>query len=121
MVTVVVPVDRDSVNGAAVRHTLKGLGIEEVVTEPRSLWQNLYCERVVGTIRRDLLDHVIVLNERNLMRLLRQYFEYYHDARCHQGLGGNAPNPRTVEGRERGKMVAEALVGGLHHRYRRVA
>jgi hypothetical protein len=62
-----------------------------------------------------------VLNERYLMRLLGQFFgDYYHDARCHQALDGNAPNPRGVEGPERGKVVAEPLVGGLHHRYRRV-
>jgi putative transposase len=113
--------DRDGAYGEAVRHTLKSLGIEEVVTAPRSPWQKPYCERVVGTIRRDLLDHVIALNERHLMRLLRNYLVYYHDARCHRGLEGNAPNPRAVEGPERGQVVAEPMVGGLHHRYRRAA
>jgi putative transposase len=105
----------------AVRRCLKGLGIVEVVTAPRSPWQNPYCERLIGSIRRELLDHVLVLNERHLMRLLRAYLDYYHDARCHQALAGDAPNPRPVEPPERGRVVGEPMVGGLHHRYRRAA
>ncbi len=113
--------DRDGIYGEEVRRCLKGLGIEEVVTAPRSPWQNPYCERLIGSIRRELLDHVLVLNERHLMRLLRAYWDYYHDARCHQALAGDAPNPRPVEPPERGRVVGEPMVGGLHHRYRRAA
>ena len=114
--------DRDGVYGEEVRQVLKGLGIEEVLIAPRSPWQNPYCERLIGTIRRDLLDHVIVFGERHLLRLLKSFFDgYYHDWRCHQSLDGNAPNRRAVEAPDRGAVVAVPLVGGLHHRYRRSA
>lgn len=113
--------DRDSIYGAEVRHCLTGLHIEEVLTAPRSPWQNPYCERLIGSIRRELLDRVIVLNERHLHHLLSAYLEYYHHARPHMGLGHNAPEPRAVEGPERGCVLAEPMVGGLHHRYRRSA
>jgi hypothetical protein len=82
---------------------------------------NPYAERLIGSIRRDLLDHVIVLGERHLMKLLRGYFDYYHTARCHMALDHNAPEPREVEGPETGKVMALPMVGGLHHRYRRGA
>jgi transposase InsO family protein len=113
--------DRDSIYGALVRGCLKNLGTEEVVAAARSPWQNPYSERLNGTLRRELLDHVIVLNERHVMRLLAKYFEYYHDARRHQALANNAPLPRPVEPPEQGRVLAEPMVGGLHHRYRRVA
>jgi len=111
--------DRDGIYGGEVRRCLASLGVEEVVTAPRSPWQNPYCERLVGTLRRELLDRVIVLNEGHLRRLLSTYLEYYHQARPHMGLGHNAPEPRAVEPPERGRIVAEPMVGGLHHRYRR--
>jgi putative transposase len=111
--------DRDGIYGAEVRRCLTSLSIEEVVTAPRSPWQNPYCERLIGSIRRELLDHVIVGGERHLQRLLSSYFAYYHQARPHAGLGHNAPEPRAVEPPERGRVVAEPMVGGLHHRYRR--
>jgi transposase InsO family protein len=111
--------DRDSIYGAEVRRCIKAMGIEEVVIAPRSPWQNTYGERLIGTLRRDLLDHVIVLGERHLQRLLTSFFAYYHQSRCHQSLKGNAPEPRAVEPRERGRVVAEPIVGGLHHRYHR--
>ena len=113
--------DRDSIFGAEVRRCLTSLNVEEVVTAPRSPWQNSYCERMVGTLRRELLDRVIVGNERHLLRLLSSYLEYYHRARPHMSLDHNAPEPRSVEGPERGRVVAEPMVGGLHHRYRRCA
>jgi putative transposase len=112
--------DGDGIYGAEVRRALESMGIEEIVTAPGCPWQNPYAERLIGTLRRDLLDHVIVLSHRHLLRLLRDYFQYYHADRCHQSLKGNAPEPRTVEPRERGRVVAERRVGGLHHRYRRV-
>ncbi|HEY7314812.1 MAG TPA: integrase core domain-containing protein [Gemmataceae bacterium] len=111
--------DRDGIYGNEVRRCLASLNIEEVVTSPRSPWQNPYVERLIGSIRRELLDHVIVLNERHLRRLLSSYLEYYHQARPHMGLGHNAPEPRAVDPPERGRVVAEPMVGGLHHRYHR--
>jgi transposase InsO family protein len=111
--------DRDGIYGHEVRRCLASLSIEEVVTAPRSPWQNPYCERLIGSIRRELLDHVIVGGERHLYRLLASYFAYYHRARPHMGLGHDTPEPRAVEPPERGRVIAEPMVGGLHHRYRR--
>jgi putative transposase len=113
--------DRDGIFGAEVRRCLANLNVEEVVTAPRSPWQNAHCERLVGTLRRELLDHIIVLNEVHLRRLLSSYLSYYHQARPHMVLGHNAPGPRAVETSERGRVIAEPMVGGLHHRYRRCA
>jgi putative transposase len=113
--------DRDRIYGDEVRRCLDGLNIEEVRTAPRSPWQNPYCERLIGSIRRDCLNHVIILNERHLRCLLSAYLEYYHQARPHMGLGHDAPQPRAVEPPERGPILAEPMVGGLHHRYRRCA
>jgi hypothetical protein len=113
--------DRDAIYGDEVRRCLTSLGIEEVVTAPRSPWQNPYVERMIGSIRRELLDQVVVLNERHLRRLLSSYLEYFHRSRPHMGLDHNAPEPRAVEPPERGRVVAEPMVGGLHHRYRRCA
>jgi transposase InsO family protein len=78
-------------------------------------------ERLIGTLRRELLDQVIVLNERHLMRLLKQFLSYYHTARTHQALDHNAPYPRAVEPPEQGRVVATPYLGGLHHRYGRAA
>lgn len=100
---------------------LKHLGIEEVVTAPRSPWQNGYVERLIGTLRRELLNHVIVLNDRHLMKLLTEFFRYYHAARCHQALSGNSPDPRDIEPPDKGEVIAIPYVGGLHHRYTRAA
>jgi putative transposase len=113
--------DRDGIFGAEVRRCLASLNVAEVVTAPRSPWQNPYCERIVATLRQELLDCVVVLNERHLYRLLSAYLTYYHQARPHMSLDHNAPEPRAVEGPERGRVVAEPMVGGLHHRYRRCA
>jgi transposase InsO family protein len=113
--------DRDAIYGAEVRRCLKNMGIEEVVIAPRSPWQNPFAERLIGTLRRELLDHVIVLNERHLHRLVSSYLTYYHHSRCHQALGGNAPEARAVEPPARGAVIAIPQVGGLHHRYTRAA
>jgi putative transposase len=99
-----------------VRRCLDRLHFEEVVTAPRSPWQNPYVERLIGSLRRELLDHVIVRNERHLRRLLSSYLEYYHRVRPHVGLKHNAPEPRAVEPPERGQIVAEPMVGGLQKR-----
>jgi putative transposase len=113
--------DRDSIFGDEVRRCLTSLGREEGVTAPRSPWQNPYCERLVGTLRRECLNHVIVLNEQHLRRILSSYLIYYHRERPHMGLGRNAPEPRAVEPPERGRVISEPMVGGLHHRYHRCA
>ncbi len=113
--------DRDSIYSAALQSRVKTLGIEEVKTAPRSPWQNPYCERIVGSIRRDALDHVIVLNERHLRRVLRSYFGYYHHWRTHQSLEMDAPAFRAVQPAELGAVRKLPEVGGLHHHYERMA
>ena len=113
--------DRDSIYGGEFRRRAKSIGIAEVLTTPRSPWQNPFAERVIGTIRRELLDHVIVLNEGHLRRRLRNYFRYYHGSRTHLALDKDAPEPRAVESPAHGQVVALPQVGGLHHRYVRRA
>jgi putative transposase len=114
--------DRDGIYGAVFRDRVRHLGIKEVIIARRSPWQSPYVERVIGTLRRELLDHVIVLNERHLRRLLRRFIdEYYHPYRTHLSLGKDAPEPRPVEVPEIGKVVELPVVGGLHHRYTRRA
>src|SRR5262244_2588734 len=113
--------DRDSIYGAEFQSRVKGMRIDEVVTAPHSPFQNPYAERVIGSIRRECLDHLIVLNEDHLRRILRSYFNYYHDSRPHQSLERNSPIPREIEPPSQGKINAIPQVGGLHHRYRRAA
>ncbi len=84
-------------------------------------WQNPFAERLIGSIRRECLDHFIVLNERHLRRLLRSYLKYYNTARPHQALDNNSPHPRQVPPPTRGRIVALPQVGGLHHRYEHAA
>ena len=97
------------------------MGIEEVRTAFRSPWQSPYVERLIGSIRRECLDHVIVLNEAQLMRILKDYFAYYHESRAHLSLDRNAPMPRAIEGPEEGDVISIPQVGELHHRYARAA
>jgi len=113
--------DRDGIYGRAFRNRVASMGIEEVPIAPRSPWQNPFAERVIGSIGRECLDHIIVLNERHLRRILREYFEYYHASRTHLSLGRNAPISREVEPPSKGRVLAIPKVGGLHHRYRRAA
>ncbi len=98
-------------------------GVEEVRTADMSPWQNPYVERTIGTLRRELLDHGIVLNQRHLERLLWEYLgDYYHTARPHQGLGGQTPIPREASlGAGDGELTATPVVGGLHDGYQRRA
>jgi transposase InsO family protein len=112
--------DRDGIYGAHFVRRVKSMGIEEVLTAARSPWQNPYCERLIGSVRRECLDHVVVVNEHHLLRVLNDYFAYYHRSRTHQSLGNDSPEPRAVEPPERGTVVAFPQVAGLHHRYRRV-
>jgi hypothetical protein len=110
--------DRDGIYGADFRHRIHNLGVKEVMIAPRSPWQSPYVERVIGTFRRELLDHVIVMNEGHLRRLLRKFVaEYYHRSRTHLSLGKDSPDPRPVETPELGDVIELPLVGGLHHRY----
>ena len=113
--------DRDKIYGAAFVRRVRAIGIEQVLTAPRSPWQNPYCERVIGTLRRECLDHVIVLGEQHLRRILRRYLEYYHSSRTHLALDKDAPEPRRRESIDEGKVIAIPMVGGLHHRYARHA
>jgi len=113
--------DRDSIYGLHFKHRVKGMGIDEVLIAPQSPWQNPYVERLIGSIRRECLDHVIVLNEAHLRRTLSQYFAYYHEDRPHLSLERNAPVPRQVEASTVGRVMSQPRVGGLQHRYRRVA
>jgi transposase InsO family protein len=111
--------DRDGVYGETVRRRINSLDIKDVITAPRSPWQNPFVERVIGSIRRDCLNHVIVFNEPHLRRILRAYFSYYHTSRTHLSLNKDPPETRVVEPPELGNIVAFPRVGGLHHRYSR--
>jgi putative transposase len=113
--------DRDSIYGGNFVKRVNGLGIQEKVIAPRSPWQNPIAERSIGSIRRECLDRVIVINERHLRRLMVEYFDYYHRSRTHRSLGQDAPIERAIEPPERGKVVEFPIVGGLHHLYRRQA
>jgi transposase InsO family protein len=111
--------DRDGVYGNEVPLRIASLGIEEVLTAARSPWQNPYAERLIGSIRRDCLNHFIILNARHLKRTLASYFGYYHRSRTHLGLDKQCPIPRQVS--KTGRIIAIPQLGGLHHRYERVA
>ena len=113
--------DRDGTYGKYFRRRVRDLGVKQVLIAARSPWQSPYVERLIGSLRRDCLNHVIVLNEQHLRRVLRRYFAYYHGARCHLSLDGDAPEPRAVQGPELGKVIELPEVGGLHHRYVRKA
>jgi putative transposase len=111
--------DRDSIYGSEFRGRVQVLGMKEVVTAPRSPWQNAYAERLIGSIRRECLDHVVVLSARHLRRMLMRYLAYYHGSRTHLALAKDAPVPRPIM--RHGEIMAIPQVGGLHHRYERHA
>ena len=111
--------DRDRIYGQEFRDQVTVMNIKEVLGAPRSPWQRAYVERVIGSIRRECLDHVIVLSEESLRRTLRSYFSYYHRSRLHLSLERDSPESRPVQ--SIGRIVAFPEVGGLHHRYERVA
>ncbi len=113
--------DRDGIYGRDFGRRVKTLGIKQVLSAPRSPWQNPYVERVIGSIRRECLDHVVVFNEIHLRRILRGYVCYYHASRTHLALGKDAPDLREVQPPELGRIVEFPEVGGLHHRYSRRA
>jgi transposase InsO family protein len=97
------------------------LGMEQVLCAPRSPWHRAYIERVIGTIRREGLDHVIIFSESGLYRKLKYFVAYYHRSRTHLSLAKDSPEPREVQSPELGRIVAIPQVGGLRHRYERRA
>ena len=109
------------VYGERFTRCLANMGIREVIIAPRAPWQNPFVERVIGSIRRECLDQVLILNHAHLRRLLRAYVAYYNAVRPHQALDNNAPRPREVQPPCRGRVIAIPQVAGLHHRYTRVA
>jgi hypothetical protein len=113
--------DRDAIYGDVFRRRVAGMGITEVITSPSSPWQNPYAEKVMGSLRRECLDHVIVLGERHLRRLLTAYLTDDHEARTHLALEKDAPTTRRIQMPTEGPVVARPEVGGLHHRYERRA
>ena len=113
--------DRDAIYGETFQKRIRAMGIEQVLSAPRSPWQNPFVERLIGTLRRDCLDHVVALNERYLRRIIARYLDYYHDWRTHLSLAMDAPNPRRVHLPNQGRVVAFPELGGLHHHYERLA
>jgi len=113
--------DRDQVYGRQFRHRVKGMAIVEVLTAPQRPWQNPFAERLIGSIRRECLNHVLVLGERHLHRILTRYFSYYHQSRTHLALDKDAPDLRPIALPMTGTIVQLPEVGGLHHRYIRQA
>src|SRR5258705_9583517 len=110
--------DRDAVYGDVFIRRLRAMSIRDRPTAPRSPWQNGYCERAIGSIRRECLDHVVVFGERHLRHLLRSYATYYNAARTHLSVNKDPPLPRTVHAV--GRILPTPFLGGLHHLYVRV-
>jgi transposase InsO family protein len=107
--------DRDRIHGAVVTRRLRAMGIRDKPIAPASPWQNGYTERLIGSIRRECLDHVIVLGEAHLRRILRSYARYYNDIRTHQSLNKDAPVSRRVQ--RTGVIASYPILGGLHRHY----
>ena len=113
--------DRDRIYGTTFRQRVKHMGINEVVITLKSPWQNPYVERLIGSIRRECLDHVMVFHEQHVQRILASYLAYYHQRCIHLSLAIDGPEPRPVLAAGQGRVVAMPEVGGLHHHYERVA
>jgi transposase InsO family protein len=110
--------DRDHVYGAAVKRRLRAMGIRDKPIAPASPWQNGFAERLIGSIRRECVDHIVVLGEAHLRRILRKYAAYYNELRTHRSLNEDAPIHRAIQ--HRGGIVSVAILGGLHHHYCRI-
>jgi putative transposase len=113
--------DRDGIYGEYFQRRVQGIGIDEVRTAAQSPWQNPYAERVIGSIRRECLNHMIVLSEQHLRRILKSYFRYYHGSRTHLALSKDAPESRAIQANKSERIVQIPHLGGLHHRYERRA
>jgi putative transposase len=113
--------DRDSICGGLFRRRVAGMNVNEVPIAPRSPWQSPTIERLIGSLRRECLDHVVVLGAQHLRYVLTSYLAYYHQARCHIGLDGAAPVHREPQPPALGKVIELPEVGGLHHHYERRA
>jgi putative transposase len=113
--------DRDAIYGEVFTRCVAQMGIRQVTTAPRAPWQNPFVERMIGSIRRERLDHFMILSETHLRRLLHRYVAYYNAVRPHQALDNNSPRPREVQPPALGRVVATPQVGGLHHLYQRAA
>jgi putative transposase len=113
--------DRDGIYGEQFRLRIKNIGIEEILTAPRSPWQNPFVERLIGSVRQECLDHVIVFDERHLRRVLKGYFQYHQQWRTHLSLEMDCPRRRPVQRSSAGRVVELPEVGGLHHHYERLA
>ena len=111
--------DRDRIFGHDFVRQVKAMGIKQVLSAPRSPWQRAYVERVIGTFRRECLDHLIVFNERSLHGHLESFVDYYHRSRVHLALEKDTPEPRPIQPPERGRIISIPVLGGLHHRYER--
>jgi transposase InsO family protein len=113
--------DRDASYGSTFRTRVEAMGITEVVSVPRSPWQNAFVERVIGSIRSECLDHIVIVNERHLRRVLSSYVDYYHRTRTHLSLDKDCPDLRPLMPPRIGRVVVIPQVSGLHHRYERLA
>jgi transposase InsO family protein len=113
--------DRDKIYGDRFRKRVHNMGFDEILIAPRSPWQNPFVERLIGSIRRECLDHVLVLSERHLRRVVSRYVDYYHSSRTHLSLEMDCPEHRTVHEVDRGRVIEIPKVGGLHHHYERRA
>ena len=113
--------DRDGIYGHCFTTRIEGMGIEQVRITARSPWQNCYVERAIGSIRRECLNHMIVLSEQHQRRILKSYFRYYHESRTHLSLSKDAPESRAIQANELERIVQIPQLGGLHHRYERRA
>lgn len=111
--------DGDFLYGKRFAKTLRKLRIKQRVTYPRSPWQNIYVERVIGSIRRECLDHIIAINRAHLHHIMSAYVEYYNKSRTHESLDEDCPSPRRIQNDREGKIISLPEVGGLHHRYER--
>jgi transposase InsO family protein len=110
--------DRDSVYGEIFTRRLRAMGVRDRPIAPRSPWQNGHAERLIGSLRRECLDHVVVLGERHLRQVLLLYMDYYNGARTHLSLNKDAPVPRPIHAV--GRIYASPILGGLHHQYARI-
>jgi hypothetical protein len=113
--------DRDRIFGDEFGKDVQAMGIQEVLSAPRSPWRRAYVERMIGTIRRECLDHLIVFNEASLYQHVKAFLGYYHESRTHLSLYKDAPGTGPVQTADGGRIITVPQVGGLHHRYERRA